>query len=259
MTKQQELPQDSDFTFAVMAETIGQIQSQAKQKPEQEIEPTGDEILDWFFNTQHLNPPKLDHTRLSLFVRQERIEKDFKIVVEGQSALTPYIEAIDADLRVFELSNTRTGTFTQRDLVLAMTYGMMNVEEGLHALILHAVKEEDDSYPVPDFSTLEEGFHYLETHGNDRLAALIGSILAARMGRIPVLLTGEIALVAVRFLGNIDPNLISHCLYAGLVKCEEKELLGSLALLVLEAEEEQVIAGTALAMIQQWQRLFYGA
>ncbi len=257
MTKHQETAQDQTFSYAVMAETIEKICQHSAQLPDLAIETTGDTSIDWFLNTQRLNPPKLDHTRLSLFVSGHRVQTDYKIVVEGGSALTSYIEAIDADLRVFELSDNESGTLSEREAVLAMTYGMMNVEEGLHALVLHGVMNEGETFPIPEFKTVDEAFSYIEMHGTDRLAALIGSILAARMGNIPVFLSGELALISVRILGNIDPILTTHCLYAGLVKCREKEILGSLEVMIIDADSEPVIASAAITMIQQWQTLFY--
>ncbi len=241
-----------------MAHTIGQVIENSESHDQEMFDGDYDDVVDWFFSVQGLNPPKLDHTRLSVFARQDRVAQDYKIVVEGKSALNALVETIDADLRLFELSSTKTGTFTERDLTLAMTYGMMNVEEGIHALALFGVKEEDEVLPVPTGRSIEECFSYLKEHGNDRLAAMVGAILAAKMGRIPVLLAGEMALVAARLLGNVDTRLVSHCLYAGLVKCEEKALLSSLAMMVVEADQEQVIAQTALSLIKHWQDLFYG-
>lgn len=50
--------------------------------------------------------------------------------------------------------------------------------------------------------------------GGRELAAITGAIIAARMGRVPVLLDGYATTAAAAILHRIDPQLIDHCTVA---------------------------------------------
>lgn len=50
--------------------------------------------------------------------------------------------------------------------------------------------------------------------GGRELAAITGAVIAARMGRVPVLLDGYATTAAAAVLHRIDPQLIDHCVVA---------------------------------------------
>ncbi len=50
--------------------------------------------------------------------------------------------------------------------------------------------------------------------GGRELAAITGAVIAARMGRVPVLLDGYATTAAAAILHRIDPQLIDHCVVA---------------------------------------------
>jgi nicotinate-nucleotide--dimethylbenzimidazole phosphoribosyltransferase len=54
----------------------------------------------------------------------------------------------------------------------------------------------------------------LATLGGEEFAAIAGAVLAARMGRIPVLLDGYICTVAAAVLHALDRRALDHCLVA---------------------------------------------
>ncbi len=61
---------------------------------------------------------------------------------------------------------------------------------------------------------LTDPFSVLRCLGGYELAAIVGAILAARMGRVPVLLDGYACTVAASVLYALDPKAIDHCLVA---------------------------------------------
>lgn len=59
-----------------------------------------------------------------------------------------------------------------------------------------------------------DGFEILRRVGGRDLVALVGSILAARMERIPVILDGRVAVAAAAALRALEPEAIAHCVVA---------------------------------------------
>jgi len=57
-------------------------------------------------------------------------------------------------------------------------------------------------------------FELLACVGGEELAAIAGAVLAARMGRIPVLLDGYVCSAAAAVLYAADPQALDHCLVA---------------------------------------------
>ncbi len=64
--------------------------------------------------------------------------------------------------------------------------------------------------------TVDDPMQWLAAVGGLEIAALCGAILAARMGRTPVLLDGYVVTAAAAVLHKIDPRAIDHCLVAHL-------------------------------------------
>lgn len=61
---------------------------------------------------------------------------------------------------------------------------------------------------------LEDPLQALRSLGGHELAAIAGAILAARLGRTPVVLDGFAATAAAAVVWKLDPGLLDHCLMA---------------------------------------------
>jgi nicotinate-nucleotide--dimethylbenzimidazole phosphoribosyltransferase len=76
------------------------------------------------------------------------------------------------------------------------------------AVIDEALAHHKDAIAARDPLTL------LATVGGEELAAIAGAVLAARMGRIPVLLDGYVCTAAAAVLFAADRHALDHCLVA---------------------------------------------
>lgn len=137
----------------------------------------------------------------------------------------------------------------EADCAVAMAYGMMAVEEGIDLLCLgemgignstsgaalaHALfggAAEDWVGPgtgvdgarlrmkvaivkeavTHHLAKAHDSFDILRRLGGHELAAIVGAIIAARMGRVPVLLDGYACTAAAAVLHRADPSALDHC------------------------------------------------
>ncbi|MDH3229671.1 MAG: nicotinate-nucleotide--dimethylbenzimidazole phosphoribosyltransferase [Alphaproteobacteria bacterium] len=63
-------------------------------------------------------------------------------------------------------------------------------------------------------AALDDPFEIMRRLGGRELAAITGAVIAARMGRVPVLLDGYACTAAAAILHRIEPHLIDHCMVA---------------------------------------------
>lgn len=63
-------------------------------------------------------------------------------------------------------------------------------------------------------SATDDPMEFLRRLGGRELAAIAGAVIAARMGRVPVLLDGYACTAAAAVLYRIAPHLIGHCIVA---------------------------------------------
>ncbi len=169
----------------------------------------------------------------------------------GGGAINAIVGALDADFRVFELALeaptadfTETDAMTDGDCAKAMAYGMMAVEQGVDAIVLGqvgvggdvsaaaliaALKGGDGADLIADGETaaakraaVAEGLARHRTAATDALdtlrrlggyeiAAMAGAIVAARMGRVPVLLDGLVPAAAAIVVGAQAHGGADHC------------------------------------------------
>ncbi|MDW3205089.1 MAG: nicotinate-nucleotide--dimethylbenzimidazole phosphoribosyltransferase [Alphaproteobacteria bacterium] len=144
---------------------------------------------------------------------------------------------------------TEQPAMTEEECATAMAYGMMAVDEGLDILCLgemgignstaaaalsHALfggKAADwtgpgtgvegdamarkidavDKAVTRHLTDMRDAFDALRRLGGHELAAIAGAILAARMGRIPVILDGYACTAAAAALYRADPQALDHC------------------------------------------------
>lgn len=141
---------------------------------------------------------------------------------------------------------------TRDECAMAMAYGMMAVEDGIDLLCLgemgignttsaaavaaalfggtgadwagpgtgvagdalaHKVAMIDQALAV-NKAALDDPFDILCALGGYELAAVAGAIIAARMGRVPVLLDGYVVTAAAAVLEKACPSALDHCLAA---------------------------------------------
>ncbi len=145
---------------------------------------------------------------------------------------------------------TQAPAMSEEDCATAMAYGMMAVEEGIDVLCLgemgignstagaalahalHGGEAEDWTGPgtgvagsamenkiavVRDgvarhATAASDGFDILRRLGGLELAALAGAVIAARMGRVPVILDGYAATAAAACLAAVRDDALDHCL-----------------------------------------------
>lgn len=141
---------------------------------------------------------------------------------------------------------------TQEGCARAIAYGMMAVEPGLDVIALGEMGIGNTTAaaalttalfggPVVDWvgpgtgvddaglrlkerligagmeanaGALGDPLEILRCFGGYELAAIAGAVLAARMGRVPVLLDGYACTAAAAVLHALDPKAIDHCLIA---------------------------------------------
>src|SRR5207237_1139078 len=160
-----------------------------------------EELAAWLAIWQGRHPPTLNHPRTIVFAGNHGVAargvsaypaavtaQMVQNFIAGGAAVNQLCKTIDADLRVYEMNlDTPTGdivegpAMTQEECGRAIAYGMMAVEPGIDAMA--------------------------------------GAILAARMGRVPVVLDGFCAGAAAAVLYAADPRALDHCV-AGHVSAE---------------------------------------
>ena len=129
---------------------------------------------------------------------------------------------------------------TEENITLALTYGMMSVEEDLNLVVTGSL-----STPLYDEApqTLSESVH-------DDINAIIGTIFSCFAARKPVALIDENALYAAKILHTYSPKLIQTCFYAGELNERSQSLLKEMGLLSVTTDKEDFtgeVVATVLA------------
>ncbi|MGZ0187084.1 MAG: nicotinate-nucleotide--dimethylbenzimidazole phosphoribosyltransferase [Alphaproteobacteria bacterium] len=169
----------------------------------------------------------------------------------GLGAINAVASGLDADFRVFELAlEVPTYDFTEDaampagDCARAMAYGMMAVEQGVDGIVLGQVGVGGDVAAGAVMAALHGGdpsdwvsgsraevaakviidglalhkteitnpFDALRRLGGYEIAAMVGAIVAARMGRVPVVLDGFVAGAAAAVVAAQAPGGADHCM-----------------------------------------------
>jgi len=145
---------------------------------------------------------------------------------------------------------TETPAMTEEECARAMAYGMMAVEDGIDVLCLGEMGIGNSTSAAALACALFGGdaadwtgpgtgvagaalenkiamvragverhnggdadaLDLLARLGGHELAAIAGAVLAARMGRVPVILDGFACTVAAAVLYKLDPSALDHCL-----------------------------------------------
>ena len=191
----------------------------------------GRNVLEWLSGWQSGGEPALSHPRVAIFAstqgcaagREMDVILNVRAVIEATSPLYHLGTVCDADLRVYEmLPEQPTNDFrdepamSDADCAHGCAYGMMAVEQDMSALCLGAFSNGTDMMAevmaVALFESDEDAFDVLARYGGRETAAMVGAILAARLAKMPVFISGLNGLVAMAVLFKAQPEAIDHCL-----------------------------------------------
>jgi hypothetical protein len=149
-------------------------------------------------------PIKIDHPRLAILTSGANAAW-VNNLTSGQ-ALLPYLcQTVDADLRLYEMPGQ--GVLDETQTAQAIAYGMMAVETGVDFIAAYL----DDDLGGEIISATDP-LLALQTANSRPLAALLGLVLAARMGKVPVVLLGDAAINAAKLWQNAYPSMMEHVL-----------------------------------------------
>lgn len=160
----------------------------------------------------------------------------------GEARLYGLCEDLDADLRVYEMAldrparNSAVGpALTETDAARAIAYGMMAVDDGTDVVGVGAfgggeaaaaavghllLGGEPDEWggkvqPLPRLDGHQEGalgaLQLAALLGGEDIAAMIGTLIAARVAGVPALLEGPAAFAAAAVLGAAAEGGAGHC------------------------------------------------
>lgn len=92
-------------------------------------------------------------------------------------------QMIGADYKIFDLSPPvrQTSPAAENDVALAVSYGMVTVEQGVDHITLAAIGQETEAL-LPQIKTLND----LATHNAMNIAACYGAYISARMAGVPL-------------------------------------------------------------------------
>ena len=203
--------------------------------------------------------------------------------VGGSAPASHLCGRIDAELRVYEMDlDTPSADVTQSPSLdsgagaQAMAYGMMCVEQGIDllalseisygndanvsALVAHLLDEDINNWAVlpnhvdimqkmtkpndfqlGDIDALDAVVHY----GGLEICALTGAILAARMGRVPVILDSYASCAAALVLEKCRAGSTSHCIVASPQHRIHKNLAQSLHKIIVHQDIATYPTGVA--------------
>ncbi|MGE5147743.1 MAG: nicotinate-nucleotide--dimethylbenzimidazole phosphoribosyltransferase [Candidatus Eiseniibacteriota bacterium] len=203
--------------------------------------------------------PRLDHPRVALFAAAHGVAARLpqaggpdlgariEAILERRDPLLAAAEAVDADLRLYELAwprpsadITRAPALSDGAAATAMAYGMMAVDEAIDILGVAALGDEGavaagaiglmlfggaaEDWGSRDTAPLiaeavarhrgaeRDAVEMLRRLGGEDIAAIAGAVLAARFARVAVVLDGAPALAAAAILERAAPGATVHCL-----------------------------------------------
>jgi nicotinate-nucleotide--dimethylbenzimidazole phosphoribosyltransferase len=181
-----------------------------------------DSLAAWMGAGQGMLPPRLDRPRAAIFLgRWGGSDAEAAAALDalrmGPARLRALCGTYDAELRIYEMAVEAPDALTGRQCAAAMAYGMTAVEDGIDLLCLaaagpglpQAAAALSQALPA-DAAPLAS----LARYGGHALAALAGAVIAARVGRIPVILDGFGALAAAAVLQSLNASALDHCVLA---------------------------------------------
>ena len=231
-----------------------------------------EELAQWAATWQGRHPPSVNHPRTAVFAGNHGVAargvsaypatvtaQMVQNFVAGGAAVNQLCQAVDADLRVYEMAlDEPTADFTEGpameadECALAIAYGMTAVETGIDLLAIgemgianttsaaalcqalfggeaadwvgpgtgvvgEALRRKTETVAAGvarHRAETSDPFELLQRLGGRELAAMAGAVMAARQGRVPVLLDGFATTAAAAVLFATDPRALDHCVVA---------------------------------------------
>lgn len=193
----------------------------AQLSPPGDLQGTALSIAHWLGRAAR--PAAIQHPRTALFAAHhgassatERACAESRLddLINGRDLINTLCELVDSDLRAYEMdfstpTNSTPPAMTAESMNRAMAYGMMAVEPGIDIIIPGGFGGGSDASAQ---SLLDNpGFSQLAETGGFEIAAIAGSILAARLAGIPVLIDSIGGLAALAALCALNPYVADHC------------------------------------------------
>ena len=187
-----------------------------------------DALLAWMAGWQGRGAPRLDRPRAAVFLGRygsgdaaypdERLRR----FVDGEARVAALCRQFDAELRVFDMAtgaDDDPAALTEAGCATAMAYGMTAVDDGLDLLCVAASGPGVEAAAASLARDVAGGtggdpLDALRRQGGHALAAVAGAVLAARMGRVPVVIDGFAATAAAAVLQAMTASVLDHCLIA---------------------------------------------
>lgn len=188
---------------------------------------------------QGKTPPRLLHPRVILYIgaqgfvdKQDAAQmKNFlRDQSDPDSAIAKMCGVIDADLRLYEMDLNQNAkdyrtesAMTAKECVQAIVYGMTAVENGIDIIALNVTGAGTKEVLQKMLSSHadEDVFDLITRMGGHDIAAATGTIIASRMGRVPVILDGEETALLAQLLRRASPQLSDHLLTASEIAPEK--------------------------------------
>jgi nicotinate-nucleotide--dimethylbenzimidazole phosphoribosyltransferase len=219
------------MTDSSLAEIRGLIERLPPWEEGKAVSETGalgllDGLAAWMAGGTRRLPPRLERPRAAVFLGQwtgaggADAAAALDALRTGRSRVNALCRAYDAELRVYEMTaDAGAAGLTEKQCAAALAYGMTAVDEGLDLLCLAALGPGASDAATRLGDALLDGgrgepLAILARHGGHALAALAGAVVAARIGRVPVILDGCAALAGAAVLCSVTPSALDHCVLA---------------------------------------------
>lgn len=189
---------------------------------------------------------QINRPRLSLYAASHGFAKNDDVqisyykdmvagLLSGEHAVNEVINLANADLRLYDLNmdeptkNIRDGSAMDEDSLLnSLAYGLMTIEPENDLVSIVGIGAGSESLGKAfcasfvdqlksnlniklENISLNNCFDLLMSNSGYELNAIIGSILAARLAHIPVILEGYTAIAAGLFLNALNGDVKWHC------------------------------------------------
>lgn len=168
----------------------------------------------------------------NVFEDAPKVEADFSALIDalaqGRAMLNHLCVGADCSLQLYELDPASPVMHTAQgeslgieEAAMALTYGMMTVEQQTDCLLAHAFGAGTERVALGLVEAIlngkaaggARGFDRLRSAGSREIAALCGALIAARLAGIPAVVEGLTGLAAMAVLSEEAPQAISHCYY----------------------------------------------
>ncbi len=133
---------------------------------------------------------------------------------QGMAAVEPGVDLLC--LGEMGIANTTTAAALACALLGGAAHQWVGAGTGVDAGGLERKVAAVEAAMAAHADALADPFEALRRVGGRELAAIAGAVLAARLGRVPVLLDGYVCTAAAAVLHAVDPAALDHCVVAHL-------------------------------------------